>query len=69
MLNFEIVYHLCNKNQWFTEGSNTQYEKMFRMVDEKAPVEEIATAIWLCTDEEKWCRRDILFELKKYIAE
>lgn len=65
MLNFETVYRLCNKHQWFTDGSNTQYDKMFRMVDEKAPIEEIATVIWLCSDEEKWCRRDILEELRK----
>ena len=65
MLNFQLVYELCNKHQWFTEGYNEQYSKMFRMVDEKAPVEEIATVIWLCTNEEKWCRRDILEELRK----
>lgn len=64
-LNFCNVYELCNKYHWFTEGTTEQYNKMFRMVDEKAPIEEVATVIWLCTDEDKWCRRDILAELKE----
>lgn len=64
-LTIATVHRLCNKNQWFTQGDNVQYEKMFRMVEENAPIEEIATAIWLCTDEKRWCRRDILDELRK----
>ena len=30
-----------------------------------APIEEIATVIWLCSDDEQHCRRDILAELEK----
>lgn len=58
------VYALCNEYQWFTCGSNDQYEKLFIMINEKAPIEEVATVIWLCSDD-KWCRRDILAELKE----
>ena len=58
------VYALCNEYQWFTCGSNDQYEKLFIMIGEKAPIEEVATVIWLCSDD-KWCRRDILAELKE----
>lgn len=64
-LNFYNVNELCNKYRWFTQGTTEQYNKMFRMVEEKAPIEEVATVIWLCTDEDKWCRRDILAELKE----
>lgn len=55
---------LCIRKNWFTCGSNRQYEKMFRMNELLAPIEEIATVIWLCSDEEKHCRRDILAELE-----
>ena len=41
-LNFCNVYELCNKYRWFTEGTTEQYNKMLRMVDEKAPIEEVA---------------------------
>ena len=55
--------NLCIKNNWFTEGSNKQYEKLFYANEHRCPIEEIATIIWLCSDNE-WSRRDILFELK-----
>ena len=56
---------LCIRKNWFTCGSNRQYEKLFYMNESLAPIEEIATVIWLCSDDEKHCRRDILEELKK----
>lgn len=59
MLSKEKVYQLCNENQWFTCGSCEQYDKLFLMVEEQAPITEMATVIWLCSDD-KWCMRDIL---------
>lgn len=56
--------NLCIRNDWFTCGSNRQYEKMFIMNELGAPIEEIAAVIWICSDDEKHCRRDILEELK-----
>lgn len=53
---------LCIRRNWFTQGSNSQYEKFFYANEEGCPLEEIATIIWLCSDD--WCRRDILEELK-----
>ena len=55
---------LCIRKNWFTCGSNRQYEKMFYANESLAPIEEIATIIWLCSND-RWCRRDILEELKK----
>lgn len=50
---------LCIKNNWFTCGSNRQYDKLFYANENGCPIEEIATIIWLCSDED--CRRlDIL---------
>lgn len=63
-LNFCNVYELCNKYRWFTQGTTEQYNKMFRMVEEKEPIEEIATVIWLCSDENEWSKREILTELQ-----
>lgn len=55
---------LCIRKDWFTCGSNRQYEKLFKANEELAPIEEIATIIWLCSDDEAHSRRDILEELK-----
>lgn len=54
---------LCIRNNWFEEGTNTQYDKLFRANESGATIDEIATIIWLCSDEEQWCRRDILDKL------
>lgn len=60
----EELRSLCIRKDWFTCGSNRQYEKLFQANELLAPIEEIATSIWLCSDDEKHCRRDILEELK-----
>lgn len=50
---------LCIDNNWFTCGSIGQYEKLFYANENGCPIEEIATIIWVCSDEE--CRRaDVL---------
>ena len=56
--------NLCIRKDYFTCGTNSQYEKMFYMNENGATIDEIATVIWLCSDDEKHCRRDILAELK-----
>lgn len=60
-----MLRYLCIKNQWFTEGTNSQYEKLFKMNSQLASIEQIATVIWLCSDEDTTCRRDIIFELSE----
>ena len=54
---------LCIKKNWFTCGSNEQYAKLFHANESGCSIEEIATIIWLCSDEEQHCRRDILATL------
>lgn len=63
-LNFSNVYELCNKHRWFTEGTEKQFRKMIRMIDVEVPIEEIATVIWLCSDESKWRKEEILAKLQ-----
>lgn len=48
-LSHSKLYSLCNKNQWFTSGSNLQYERMFWKNDNGSTLEEIALIIWLCS--------------------
>lgn len=56
---------LCIDNDWFTCGTVEQYDKLFYANENGCPIEEIATIIWLCSDED--CRRldvlDILTEI------
>ena len=60
----EDLRSLCIKHNWFTSGSISQYEKLFYANENGCPIEEIATIIWICSDED--CRRldvlDILIE-------
>lgn len=54
---------LCIKNNWFTCGTNAQYEKLFYANENGCPIKEVATIIWLCSDEDVR-RIDVLTELK-----
>lgn len=60
----EALRELCIKNGWFTCGTNRQYEKLFYANTHGCPLEEIATIIWICSDD-AMPRRDILFNLKE----
>lgn len=60
---------LCIRKNWFTCGTIDQYEKLFYANEHGCPIEEIATIIWLCSDSEVHCRRDILFDLKEALEE
>ena len=60
----EELRNLCIENDWFTCGTNRQYDKLFYANENACPIEEIATIIWLCSNEE--CRRaDVLEILEK----
>lgn len=68
----EKLRSLCIKNDWFTQGTNRQYEKLFYANAACAPISDIVTIIWLCTDTSegsKWCRKYIRDELEKAHAE
>lgn len=44
---------LCIKNNWFTCGTCEQYEKLFELNRTGCSLQDLATVIWLCSDE-KW---------------
>lgn len=55
---------LCIKHNWFTEGTNEQYEKFFYANDHGFSMEEIATIIWICSDTHLYTKDNILAILK-----
>ena len=57
---------LCIDNDWFTQGSIRQYEKMFDANCEAKPIEFVATIIWTCSDGEY---EDILAKLNEKMNE
>lgn len=65
----ERLRSLCIRKNWFTCGTNEQYQKLFYANENGCSLEEIATIIWLCSDSEIHCRRDILTELKQELEE
>ena len=44
------IRSLCIKKDWFTNGTITQYERMFDRVRGGADIDEIATIIWVCSE-------------------
>lgn len=58
---------LCIHKNWFTCGTNEQYDKLFYANEMKCPIEEIATIIWLCSEED--CRRADILEVLKDVQE
>lgn len=62
-----ILMQLCRKNNWFTCGSNEQFDKFFYAIDMGASLDEIITMIWICSDDV--CRRDIRSEVIEAVLE
>ena len=48
----EKLYRLCNRENYFTCGSNRQYDRMFTIsTDPKFSVREVAILIFMCSDD------------------
>lgn len=50
---------LCVKKNWFTAGSNEQYEKLFQRQREGANLEELAIIVWVCSED---CTKDEIYD-------
>ena len=48
-LSAEDIRVLCIRENWFTNGDNSQYEKLFDLNREGASLEDLALVIWLCS--------------------
>lgn len=46
----ESLRQLCIYNDWFTAGSNEQYDRLFYANENGFSIGEIATIIWACSD-------------------
>ncbi len=57
------LFSLCNKYQWFTNGDCKQYDLLFKLNKDGAPLEKLATIIWICSS--GWNEQDILIILKQ----
>ena len=55
----DTLRRLCIQKQWFTDGTNSQYEKLFDMNRNGASVKELALIIWVCSDAEQHSRESI----------
>ena len=69
IINNEDLRTLCIKHNWFTEGSNEQYEKLFYANRNGCSLDELVTIIWLCSDAGMHCRRDIRYTILDFIKE
>jgi len=49
MSKVELMFMLCNKNNWFTSGTVDQYDRLFDMVREGRKTKELALVIWICS--------------------
>ena len=49
-LSFEALRRACIDNDWFTDGSNSQYEKLFDLNDAGASIKDLSLVIWVCSE-------------------
>lgn len=49
-INNHTLYRLCNDNNYFTCGDNSQYEKLFTANENNASKKELALIIWVCSE-------------------
>lgn len=60
----ETLREICIENNWFTCGSNSQYDKLFYMNEHGCSADELALVIWLCS-KESFSKEQIKQELVK----
>lgn len=58
----EDLRSLCIRKDWFTCGTTEQYDKLFHANENGCTIEELATIIWVCSDDVS--PREVLEELK-----
>ena len=62
-LSAEDLRVLCIQEDWFTNGDNSQYEKLFNLNREGASLEDLALVIWLCSSDVE--REEVLHKLNE----
>lgn len=64
----EDLERLCKKYNWFLDGTPKQLGKLQTLNELGGSLQEIATAIWMCTNGMKATRSDILAELNTLVV-
>ena len=62
-LHYELLFGLCCRHKWFTNGDSKQYDMLFDRNREGASLETLATIIWICST--GYTEDEILSILKK----
>lgn len=62
-ISIDKLYYLCNKYQWFTNGDRFQYDLLFDECKNGAPLERLATIIYVYS--RGYSEQDILKILQK----
>lgn len=61
-LNTQDLWQLCNEKNWFTNGDNYQYERMFKANEEGCSLDELVAIIWICSNK-SWTKEQIKDEI------
>lgn len=49
MFHYNDLYHICNKYNFFTGGTNKQYNQLFEYNDTTPHLHDIALIIYICS--------------------
>ena len=52
--------NLCTKHSWFDEGTESQQEKLFRINENGGTVDELTTAIWMCSSQHRCDIKEVI---------
>lgn len=48
-MTWETLRSLCIGHQWFTTGSNAQYQKLYDLAAAGCTIDTLAMVIWVCS--------------------
>lgn len=61
-LRTEELWSLCNREKWFECGTQRQYNRLFDMNKQNAPLHDLALIIWICSTE---CEKNSIENIEK----
>lgn len=68
---FDDLRNLCIVNDWFTCGTNEQYDKMFKMAEHGCTIHDLAMIIWICSENVsfKYIEDVIIEDIARFISD
>lgn len=67
-LAWDELRQACIENNWFTCGTTEQYTKLYERNRDGADTTELATIIWVCTND-KWTKEEIHEGVRKLMLQ